>query len=96
MNNKEQEFDWQELKDIWTNSSRTKQINFEISALLTELKTKVSQFEKNSIKSDINILKANWDQTKDKVSQFEKDTVKRDLQRFTKLLGKLFKGKKGE
>ncbi len=94
MNHKAQEFEWQELKDIWTSSPKTKQINIEISALLNQLKSKVSQFEKDSIKSDINMLEASWGKTKGKVSQFEKDLVKKDLQLFTKLFRKFFGGKK--
>ena len=97
MNNKRKEFEWQELKDIWTNSAQTRKINIQISALLDELKGKISQFEKDSIKSDIAILKASWTQTKSKVSQFEKDSVNRDLRYITKLLKRflnLFKSNK--
>jgi len=97
MNNKGKEFDWEELKDIWTNSAQTKKINIQMSALFDELKGMVSQFEKDSIKSDIAILKANWIETKGKVSQFEKDAVNRDLVYITKLLRRflnLFKSNK--
>jgi hypothetical protein len=86
MNNKGQEFEWQELKEIWTNSAQTRQINIQMSGLLDELKGKISQFEKDSIKSDITLLKANWTQTKSKVSQFEKDAIKRDMINITRLL----------
>lgn len=97
MNNKEQEFEWDELKEIWTNSAQTKKINIQFSALLNELKSKISPFEKNSIKSDIATLKANWSQTKSKVSQFEKDSIKRDLKTITRMLKRflnLFKSNK--
>ncbi|PZX61190.1 hypothetical protein LV84_00178 [Algoriphagus ratkowskyi] len=86
MNNKKQEFDWQELKEIWINSAQTKKIHIQVSDLLNELKGKVSQFEKDSIKSDIGILKSSWIQTKSKVSQFEKDAINRDLVTLTRLL----------
>lgn len=79
MNSKGQEFEWQELKDIWINSPHTKKISFQVSNLLDELKHKTSQFEKDSINSDMASLKANWMQTKSKVSQFEKDAIKNDL-----------------
>lgn len=86
MKNKGQEFEWHELKEIWINSSQTRQINIQMSALLDELKGKISQFEKDSIKSDIATLKANWAQTKSKVSQFEKDSINRDLIYIMRLL----------
>jgi len=97
MNNKGQEFKWQELKEIWTNSAQTRQINIQMSVLLDELKSKVSQFEKDSIMSDVATLKANWTQTKSKVSQFEKDAINRDLIYITRLLKRflnLFKSDK--
>ena len=95
--NKAQEFEWQELKEIWTNSAQTKQINIQMLSLLDELKGKVSQFEKDSIMSDVATLKANSTQTKSKVSQFEKDAINRDLMKITRLLKRflnLFKSDK--
>ena len=86
MNNKGQEFDWKELKEIWINSAQTRQIHIQMSNLLNELKGKVSPFEKDSIESDLATLKANWIKTKSKVSQFEKDSVKSDLAMITRLL----------
>ncbi len=44
---------WQELKNVWDSSSRTEKINFQMSNLIIELKSKVSQFEKDSITKDI-------------------------------------------
>ena len=44
---------WNELKDVWKNSSQSEKINFQMSNLIVELKSKVSQFEKDSIKKDI-------------------------------------------
>lgn len=88
MNNKGQEFEWQELKEIWINSSQTRKINIQMSRLLDELKGKVSQFEKDSIKSDVATLKANWKQFKGMTSQFEKDSIYRDLTTITSLLKK--------
>ena len=97
MNNKGQEFEWQELKDIWINSSQTRKINIQMSGLLDELKGKVSQFEKDSIKSDVATLKSNWNQFKGMTSQFEKDSINKDLAIITRLLKKflnLFKKNK--
>ncbi len=88
MSDKEQKFDWQELKEIWINSSQTKEINIQMTHLLDELKGKVSQFEKDSINSDVAVLKANWKQFKGMISQFEKDSVNKDLVMITALLKK--------
>jgi len=44
---------WQELKEIWNNSSRTEKINLQISVLIIDLKGKVNHFEKDSISRDI-------------------------------------------
>lgn len=86
MSKQEQKFDWQELKEIWTNSSQTKKINIELSALLDELMGKVSQFEKDSINADLALLKSNWNQFSGKVSQFEKDSINKDLKFITRSL----------
>lgn len=86
MQSKGQKFKWQELQDIWTNSSQTRQINIQISVLLEELKGKISPLEKDLIKSDIATLKANWAQTKGKVSPFEKDSINKDLIYISRLL----------
>ena len=91
MNSKEQEFEWQEIKEIWTNSAQTKQINIQVTRLLDELKGKVSQFEKDSIKSDVAVLKTNWNRFKGMTSQFEKDSINKDLAIVTTLLKKFLK-----
>ena len=99
MSDKKQKFEWQELKEIWINSSQTRKINIQMSRLLDELKGKVSQFEKDSIKSDVAVLKANWKEYKGMVSQFEKDSINKDLIKITALLKKflnLFKKNKQE
>jgi len=97
MTDKEQKFDWQELKEIWLTSSQTREINIQMSRLMDELKGKVSQFEKDSIKSDVATLQANWQQFKGMTSQFEKDSINKDLIKITALLKKflnLFKKNK--
>jgi ASC-1-like (ASCH) protein len=88
MANKEQKFDWEELKDIWVNSAQTKKINIQMSGLLDELKGKVSQFEKDSINSDVATLKTNWEQFKGMTSQFEKDSINKDMANITSLIRK--------
>ena len=85
----EQKETWQEVKEIWGNSSRGEKINFQVSKLISELKGKISQFEKESIESDIVKIKSSWSKYKDNVSQFEKDSVSKDLLQINKLLKKL-------
>ena len=48
---------WQELKEIWKNSSRTEKINIQMSRLMIDLKGKVSQFKKDSFSRDITKVK---------------------------------------
>ncbi len=88
MNSKGQEFEWQEIKEIWTNSAQTKQINIQVSQLFDELKGRVSPFEQDSIESDLAMLRTNWSQFKGMTSQFEKDSIKKELARIKVLLKK--------
>jgi len=81
-----QKIEWQEVKEIWKNSSQSKKIDIHISQLKEELKSKSSEFEKNSIKSDILVLTPYWEDFKSKTSQFEKDSVKNDLLKINKCL----------
>ena len=96
MSEQEKKFEWQELKEIWINSSQTKKINIQMSRLVIELKGKVSQFEKDSIRSDVEKLKLNWKQFMSKTSRFEIDSVNKDLKVIASSLKKflnLFKKK---
>ncbi len=88
MSDQEQKFEWKELKEIWKNSSQTKEINIQISRLVIELKDKVSQFEKDSIKTDVAKIKKNWNEFYSKTSQFERDSINKDLTTITALLKK--------
>ena len=81
---------WDELKDVWRSSSRSEKIELQISGLVAELKSKVSQFEKDSIRSDIKTIKSS-------ISQFEKDSIARDITKITASIKKIisyFKKKK--
>ena len=80
---------WEDVKEIWGNSSKGERINFQVSKLINELESKMSQFEKDSIKSDVTKIKSSWNQYKEKVSQFEKDSISRDLLKITQLLNKV-------
>lgn len=88
MRNKEQKLEWNELKDIWVNSSQTRDIHIQMSDFLREVKSKASQFERVSIKSDLATLKQSWTQFDRMVSRFEKDSVKKDLDFISRLLKK--------
>ena len=79
---KEQNEVWQDLKVIWNNQPESKKINIQASNLILELKSKVSQFEKDSIKNDIKFIKSS-------VSQFEKDSIKKDFNIITKFIKKI-------
>lgn len=88
MNNQEYKFEWNELKDIWTDSAQTGDILIKFNSLVDEIKGKASQFEKNAIKKDLETLKANWKQYEAGISQFEKDSINKDLASITSLLKK--------
>lgn len=96
MNTQDQHETWNELKDIWGNSAKGSTINFQVSELVNELKSKMSEFEKTSIQSDMSQLKISWEDYKGKVSQFEKDSISKDLSMisgFFKRFLRLFKKK---
>lgn len=71
---------WRDIKNTWNEQPQSEQINIQVSQLINEFKSKVSQFEKDSINSDIATLKLNWARTKsNNVSQLEKDSIKKDI-----------------
>ena len=90
----EQRDAWKEVTEIWENSSKGDKINFQISELISELKDKMSQFEKSSIKSDLSKIKSSWHQESKKISQFEKDSVSKDLLKITALIKKIIQNLK--
>ncbi|MCK0157658.1 hypothetical protein MWU65_10735 [Cellulophaga sp. F20128] len=88
--NREQKNIWQEIKDTWNKQPQSEKINIQVSQLISEFKGKVSQFEKDSINSDIATLKENWAKTKrNKVSLFEKNSIKKDINRISELIKKV-------
>lgn len=91
MKQEEQIETWNEVKEIWGNSSKGSKINLQVSKLIDELKGKMSQFEKDSIKSDMSKIKSAWTRYKGNVSQFEKDSVSKDLLMISKLLKKVLR-----
>ena len=90
MGNNEQKNIWEDVKDTWSSQPQSEKINIQVSQLLNEFKSKVSQSEKDSINSDWAILKANWAKTKrDNVSQFEKDSIKKDIKFISRFIKKI-------
>ena len=91
MARQEQSETWQEIKEIWRNSSRGEKINFQFSTLIEELKAKTSQWEKDSIKSDVAKVKSSWEEYKGNVSQWEKDSITKDISKISQLVKRFFK-----
>ena len=91
MASQEQTKEWNEIKEIWGNSAKGKKINFQVSNLIEELKGKMTDFEKRSIKSDVTKIKSSWENYKSHVSQFEKDSVAKDLAMISKFLKRVFR-----
>ena len=89
MLNSEQKNIWQDIKNTWNDPPQSEKINIQVSQLINEFKSKVSQFEKDSINSDIAALKLNWAKTKrNNISQFEKDSIKKDINIISKFIKK--------
>ena len=91
MAKQEQRETWQDIKEIWGHSSLGEKINFQFSTLIEELKANTSQWEKDSIKSDVTKIKSSWEQYKGNVSQWEKDSISKDVSKISQLLKKFFK-----
>ena len=90
MKNSEKKNIWQDIKNTWNEQPQSEKINIQVSQLINEFKSKVSQFEKDSINSDIATLKLNWAKTKrNNVSQFEKDSIKKDLNIISEFIKKV-------
>ena len=88
--NSEQKNIWQDIKDTWNEQPQSEKINIQVSQLINEYKSKVSQFEKDSINSDIATLKLNWAKMKrNNVSQFEKDSIKKDINIISEFIKKV-------
>ena len=91
MAKQEQRETWQDIKEIWGLSSLAEKINFQFSTLIEELKANTSQWEKDTIKSDMTKLKSSWKQYKGNVSQWEKDSISKDVSKISQLLKKFIK-----
>ncbi len=79
MKNSEQPFEWNELRDLWVNSSQTRNIHIQVADFLNEVKNKSSQFEKDAIDKDMEALKSSLKEFSGLISQFEKDSVEKDI-----------------
>jgi len=74
--NKEQKDIWEDIKGAWKEQPESEKINIQVSNLIEEFKSKISQFEKDSIHKDVAFITTS-------VSQFEKNSIKRDLNFFS-------------
>ena len=72
MNQNNQNQSWEDVKKIWNNSSDVQEIKINVASFITELEQKVSTFEKETIKRDVQLIK-------DAVSEFERETIKKDI-----------------
>ncbi len=88
MNNDNQEISWEELQNLWSSAASNKQISLQMAGLLQELKNKTSQFEKDLIQQDMDLLKASWSETSTLVSEFETQSIHQDLKRIKRWIKK--------
>ncbi|CAM1343407.1 hypothetical protein [Tenacibaculum amylolyticum] len=72
MENKTEQKKWEGLKNTWNSSTEGKEINFQMNALIKELETMVSPFEKDFIVKDIAFIN-------ESINQFEIDSIQKDL-----------------
>ena len=96
MKEQREQFDWNELKDIWRSTAEANDIQIKVADLIEELQAKTSQFEKDAIHKDLEILQGSWSDFKGAVSEFEKNSIKKDLSMITRLWKRMlgFLGKK--
>lgn len=80
--NNEQKDIWKDIKNTWNEQPQSEKINIQVSKLIEEFKSKISQFEKNSINKDLAFITTS-------VTQFEKDSIKRDLNIISTFLKKV-------
>lgn len=81
-------FEWNELKDLWENSSQTREIRIQVTDFLNEVKNKTSQFEKDAIDKDLESLKSSLKDFEGLVSQFEKEAINDDMEKITRAFRK--------
>ena len=72
MNQHNQNQSWEDVKNIWNNASDVQEIKINVASFIAELEQKVSTFEKETIKRDVQLIK-------DAVSEFERETIKKDI-----------------
>ena len=72
MNQQNKEHNWEDVKNIWNTSSDVQEIKINVSSFMAELEQKISTFEKETIKRDVQLIK-------DAVSEFERETIKKDI-----------------
>jgi len=80
--NNEQKDIWKDIKDTWDKQPQSEKINIQVSKLVDEFKSKISQFEKDAINKDLAFINSS-------VSKFEKESIKRDLNLISTLIKKV-------
>lgn len=82
MNTQDTNIFWEDLKNTWNAQPESKRINIEVNQLINSFKTKVSDFEKQSIENDLKNITAS-------ISDFEKNAIKKDLKFIADLFQKV-------
>jgi hypothetical protein len=82
MNTQDTNIFWEDIKKTWNAQPESKRINIEVNQLINTFKTKVSDFEKQSIENDLKNITAS-------ISDFEKNAIKRDLKFIVDLFQKI-------
>jgi len=77
---------WQEIKEIWGNSSQGERFNSRFAILKDALNSKISKWEKAAITSDLIKIQSSMEDYKSQVSVWEKKGVSKDLSRVLKLI----------
>ncbi|MCW8880052.1 MAG: hypothetical protein OQK04_04920 [Kangiellaceae bacterium] len=72
---------WSEVKELWGRSAKSEAINFEVKALVDELKQKMSPLEKQLVNKDFQFIKNN-------TSQLEKELINKDMELISSSLKK--------
>ena len=82
MNTQDTNIFWEDLKNTWNAQPESKRINIEVNQLINSFKTKVGDFEKQSIENDLKNITAS-------ISDFEKNAIKKDLKFIADLFQKI-------
>ena len=82
MNTQDTNIFWEDVKKTWNAQPESKRINIEVNQLMNTFKTKVSDFEKQSIENDLKNITTS-------ISDFEKNSIQKDLKLMNDLIQKI-------